>query len=184
MPILASEISVHPANLLDGYTAEESERQWFAVYTKPRQEKALARQLVAKDIPLYLPLVTRQNSIRGKRVRSFFPLFTSYLFMFGTPEERVYTLSTSRVVQAYAARDPVGMTNDLARIRTLIDSGAAVTVESRLEPGQRVRVKNGSLMGMEGTILSRRGEDRLMVGIEFLQQGVSVLISDFQVELV
>ena len=43
-------------------------------------------------------------------------------------------------------------------------------------------MKSGSLMGLEGTILARRGEDRLVVAVEFLQQGVSVLISDFQVE--
>ena len=48
--------------------------------------------------------------------------------------------------------------------------------------GQRVRVKNGSLLGIEGTIVCRRGEDRLLVAVEFLQQGVSILISDFQVE--
>jgi hypothetical protein len=37
-------------------------------------------------------------------------------------------------------------------------------------------------MGLEGVIISRRGEDRLLVGVHFLQQGVSILIQDFQVE--
>jgi hypothetical protein len=37
-------------------------------------------------------------------------------------------------------------------------------------------------MGLEGTIVSRRGEDRLLIAVNFLQQGVSIQISDFQVE--
>ena len=59
---------------------------------------------------------------------------------------------------------------------------APLTIESRLEIGRRVRVKSGSLMGLEGEIISRRGENRLLIGVQFLQQGASILIRDFQVE--
>ncbi|MDZ4821501.1 MAG: antitermination protein NusG, partial [Planctomycetota bacterium] len=65
---------------------------------------------------------------------------------------------------------------------SLIESGEPLTVESRLRAGQRVRVKNGALEGIEGTIVERRGEERLLIAVEFIQQGVSILIGDFQVE--
>jgi transcriptional antiterminator RfaH len=64
----------------------------------------------------------------------------------------------------------------------LIASGEPLTVEARLQRGQRVRLKSGALMGIEGTILERRGEQRLLVAVEFLQQGVSILINDYRVE--
>lgn len=183
MTILAPETSIFPHGLLDGeVTSADSDRRWWAVYSKSRQEKAIARHLVGMEVPFYLPLVQKTSMIRGRRVKSLLPLFTSYLFIYADEAERVKTLSTNRVVQMFAATDVVEMTRDLKNIQTLIDCGAPLTVESNLQPGQRVRVKTGSLRGIEGVITARRGEDRLLVSVKFLQQGVSILIQDFQVE--
>lgn len=183
MTILAPETSIFPQGLLDGeLLTAESDRRWWAVYSKSRQEKAIARHLVGMDVPFYLPLVHKTSMIRGRRVKSLLPLFTSYLFIYADEAERIKTLSTNRVVQMFSAPDALEMTNDLKHIQTLIESGAPLTVESCLQPGQRVRVKTGSLRGIEGVITARRGEDRLLVAVNFLQQGVSVLIQDFQVE--
>jgi transcriptional antiterminator RfaH len=181
MPILAAEPSLFPENLLDELPVD-TDRQWWAVYTRSRQEKSLARQLLAMEVPYYLPLVPKASLIRGRRVKSLLPLFSSYLFMYATDAERIESLSTQRVAHLFRAPDAGRLTRDLANVRSLIAAGAPLTVESRLEAGQRVRVKNGSLMGIEGTVVARRGEDRLVVAVEFLQQGVSILISDFQVE--
>jgi transcriptional antiterminator RfaH len=182
MPILAAEPSLFPDDLLDNLPDDGIDRRWWALYTKSRQEKSLSRQLHALDVPYYLPLVPKVSLIGGRRVKSQLPLFGSYVFMYASDEERVQALATQRVAHLFVAPDTLQMTCDLRKIRMLIASGAPLTVEARLEPGQRVRVKNGSLMGLEGTVLARRGEDRLVVAVEFLQQGVSVLISDFQVE--
>jgi len=183
MTILAPETSIFPHGLLDGeLLTADSDRHWWAVYSKSRQEKSIARHLVGMDVPFYLPLVEKTSMIRGRRVKSLLPLFTSYLFIYADEAERIKTLSTNRVVQMFAAPDALEMTNDLKHIQTLIESGAPLTVESCLQPGQRVRVKTGSLRGIEGVITARRGEDRLLVAVNFLQQGVSVLIQDFQVE--
>lgn len=175
----------YPENLLEDFTTGPDfapERKWWAVYTKPRQEKALARDLADKGVPMFLPLVAKQSLVRGRRVRSEFPLFTSYIFAFCDAQERIVTLDTKRVVQMVAATDQAAMTQDLRNIHSLVAAGAPLTVEARLQPGQRVRVKNGALKGVEGIIVSRRGEDRLVVAVEFLQQGVSIVIGDYQVE--
>jgi transcription antitermination factor NusG len=182
MPILAAEPSLFPENLLDDFVDEGHERHWFAVYTKPRQEKSLARQLLGMEVPFYLPLIPKPNLIRGRRIISQIPLFGSYMFLFASQQERVMALATDRIVQLLPTTQNTEITEDLQSIRTLIRAGAPLTLESRLAVGQRVRVKSGSLMGLEGVVLSRRGEDRLLVGVRFLQQGASVLIQDFQVE--
>lgn len=182
MPILAAEPTVYPENLLEDITAGTSDRRWWAVYTKSRQEKSLARQLHSMEVPFYLPLVPKVSLIRGRRVKALLPLFGSYLFLYGTEEERIMALSTQRIVHLLPAPRTAEMTRDLRNVNALVQAGAPLTVESRLQPGQKVRVKNGSLLGVEGTILSRRGEGRLLVAVRFLQQGVSVLIQDFQLE--
>jgi transcriptional antiterminator RfaH len=182
MPILAAETSLFPDNLLDDFVQPDAERRWWAIYTKSRQEKSLARQLLGLEIPFYLPLIPRVSQIGGRRVKSLSPLFGGYLFLYGTEEERVQALATNRVAQAWAASQLDEMTTDLRQIRTLIEAGVPLTTEGRLQAGQRVRVKSGSLLGLEGVILSRRGEDRLLVAVQFLQQGVSIQINDYQLE--
>jgi transcriptional antiterminator RfaH len=57
-----------------------------------------------------------------------------------------------------------------------------LTVERRLVSGQPVRIKVGPMKGIEGVVVSRRGQTRLLVSVAFMQQGASIEIDDFQVE--
>lgn len=167
---------------LDYDPNDPSGRSWSAMHTRSRQEKSLARELLAYQIPFYLPLVPKTNLIRGRKVESYIPLFCGYLFLFATPDERERCLRTNRVCQTIAVKDGEALTRDLRNIRSLIDLKAPLTIESQLTPGRRVRILNGSLMGMEGTVVERRRETRLVVAVQFLQQGVSLEIDDFQLE--
>ena len=109
-------------------------------------------------------------------------MFGGYLFAFATDSERMETVRTNRVAQTFSASCDDELTQDLRGVRTLIESGMPLTPEGRLQPGQHVRVKSGLLRGLEGVVVSRRGEDRLLIAVNFLQQGVSIQISDYQVE--
>ena len=71
---------------------------------------------------------------------------------------------------------------ELEQVYRLISSGVPLTVEQRLAPGNRVRVKHGALAGMEGIVRVRRGKTRLIVTVSFLQQGASVEVDDFNLE--
>ena len=73
MPILDVEPSVYPETLLDDSFAFEPtlDRQWWAIYTKPRQEKSLARDLLGYRVPFFLPLVAKRSVYRGRRIRSY-----------------------------------------------------------------------------------------------------------------
>jgi len=182
MPILGLETSIYPGNLLEEFSQTPADRQWWVVYTKARQEKALARHLLCREIPFYLPLVAKEQCIRARKVHSHIPLFGGYLFLYGTEHERVASLTTNRISTILPVADAELLRSDLRNVQHLIESDAPLTVERRLSPGQRVRVKAGSMMGMEGLILKRRGRTRLLVAVSFLQQGVSIEIDSFLVE--
>jgi transcriptional antiterminator RfaH len=182
MPLLPAEPSVYPENLLDGFTMELSHRRWWALHTKPRQEKSLARQLFGQELCYYLPQMSKTLIHRGRKRKSFVPLFAGYLFLFGDEAERARSLGTNRVTQVLPVADGEELRRDLQQIYQLIAANAALSIESRLAPGQQVRVKSGAFMGMEGTVLQRRGECRLLVAVNFLQRGVSVQIDDFLLE--
>jgi transcriptional antiterminator RfaH len=188
MPILAEQPCVFPEDLLHGSISNQefgylqSERCWWVIYTRSRQEKALARDLFASRIPFYLPQVARDHRIRRRRFRTLDPVFPGYLFLFGTPEERVDSLKTNRISRILPVRDQDQLLLDLRQLAELIAIGAPLTVEQRLCAGRKARIRNGPMAGFEGTIIQRRGADRLLIGVNFLQRGVSVEINDFMVE--
>ncbi|MCA9149244.1 MAG: hypothetical protein KDA92_08100 [Planctomycetales bacterium] len=182
VPILDAEDSQYPENLLSAFEEQPDDRKWWAVYTKARQEKALARQLVQMEVPFYLPLVPKENMIRGRRVKSHIPLFTGYVFVCGDEEQRVKSLTTNRISTMLPVDDQVQLLTDLRQIAQLIQVDAPLTVEARLTAGDPVRIKNGPMAGLEGVVITRRGQARLLVAVKMLQQGVSVEIEDFLLE--
>lgn len=185
MPILSKETSRHPAHVLsDEYSASADDRGciWWAFFTKPRQEKSLARDLIARDIPFYLPLVKKQNLIRGRKVSSFLPLFPGYVFALTHDDGRIASLKTNRICMALPAPDSDGLRQDLIQLDQLIEADVPVTIESRLTPGQEVRVRRGALAGIQGVVVERRKKCRLLVSVQYLQCGVSLEIDDYMLE--
>ena len=67
MPILGEEPNLYPDALLDQASSDATDRRWFALYTKARQEKSLARELLKYRVPFYLPLVKKTSISRGRR---------------------------------------------------------------------------------------------------------------------
>jgi transcriptional antiterminator RfaH len=182
MPVLPCEKSIFPDGLFEDTTVCLDGRKWWVIYTKPRQEKALARNLLSHEIPFYLPLVGKTQYNRGRRFTSYLPVFAGYVFVFGSETERVTALTTNRVSRILPVPNGQQLRDDLQKVRQLIESKTPLTIESRLAPGQRVRVKCGSLAGLEGVIIARRRKCHLLVGVNYLQQGVSVQIEDYMVE--
>jgi transcription antitermination factor NusG len=177
MPLLPPDPDRFPADLFFGRGGESgADRVWRALHTKPRQEKSLARQLYAASIPYYLPLIRKRCLVHGRVAHSYVPLFPGYVFLLSNREERVLALATNRVVRALDVGDQQGLGNDLAQVSRLIASGAPVLPEDRLTPGARVRVLSGPLAGLEGKVIRAASGDRLVIQVDFIQRGASVVL--------
>jgi transcription antitermination factor NusG len=161
----------------------EPDATWWALYCLPRQEKQLMRRLRAVEVPFYSPLVRKRSHSPSGRVRtSHVPLFSSYVFIYGGTGQRYAAQTTGCVSRWLVPSDCDALTHDLRQIRRLIDSGAPLTPEARLESGMRVRIRSGPFAGLEGVVIRRAKQIRLLVAISFLQQGASVLLNDCQLE--
>jgi transcriptional antiterminator RfaH len=182
MAAVSENIGLYPHDLLESAGEDSPERRWWVVYTKSRQEKVFCRQLMGLEVPHYLPLVKKISYCRGRRISAQVPLFSGYVFMHGADEDRALSLTTNRISQILPVTDGARLRYDLRQISRLIASGAPVTVEQRLAPGRRVRIRQGALAGLEGTILERRGGRRLFVAVDLLQQGASIDLEDFRLE--
>jgi transcriptional antiterminator RfaH len=190
MPILPKQRDIFPATLLDepteGSDAElPSSTGWVAFYTLSRREKDLMRKLEAAAIPFYAPLVKRRLHSPGGRTRiSHVPLFPGYVFAVVDDDQRRAALATNTVARWLPIGDQPALRDDLRAIKRLIDTDQPLTPESRLDTGHPVRVRSGPLRGLEGTILKRRGCDRLLVAVRFLNQGASIELEDIDLERV
>lgn len=184
MPILDTEVSQFPEHLLEDCRSLGSDRCWWVAYTMARQEKALARRLLRWQIPFFLPLTPKDNYFRGRRIRSHIPLFSGYVFLFARADERMLALGTNRISSMLSVADQEQLFRDLRQVHHLVTSGLQVTFESHLVPGQRVAVKAGAMMGLEGTVISRRGQSRIVIAVNFLQKGASIAIDSSLLEAI
>ncbi len=180
MPLLAAETTVFPHDLLDVAEGPPVDlAQWWVLHARPRQEKALARQLLDRQLPFYLPVIARRLRIRGRTLTSHVPLFPGYVFLLGDREQRQEALHTNRIVRTLPVGNQQALWKDLRQIRQLIASGAPITPEDRLTPGVCVQIRSGPLAGLKGKILRTASGRRFVVEVDFIQRGASVLLDDY-----
>lgn len=184
MPLLPRQRDLFPLDLLESPGADRPENaRWVAFYTLARREKDLMRKLDATEIPFYAPLVKQRRKSPGGRTRdSFVLLFPGYVFARVDDDQRRMALTTSTVARWLPITDETAFLQDLRSIKRLIDAGVPLTPEARLGPGNPVRVRSGSLCGLEGTVIERRGRKRLLVAVRFLNQGASIELEDVDLE--
>jgi transcription antitermination factor NusG len=183
MPILPPEPTLFPQDLLDATDAPAGpSRAWWVLYVRTRQEKSLARQMHALQVPFFLPLMRNPLRIRGKAVDSHVPLFAGYLFLYANREERGAAIATGRVIRCLEVHTQNELWADLRQVHRLLRSGARVGPETRLTPGTPVEIREGPLAGLQGKILRGATGRRFVVQVNFIQQGASVLLDEESLE--
>lgn len=181
MPLLKKEIDLYPSELLQSERALNE--PWWAMYTISRQEKKLMRMLAKQQVAFYAPVIERRyRSPNGRLRQSYEPLFSNYVFVCGDESARYQAICTGCVSRHMPVEQTDLLVADLRQIQGLVSTSAPLAPESRLEPGQRVRIRNGTFAGYEGVIVRRDKEVRLVVYVRFMEQGVSVEIDDCQAD--
>ncbi len=158
--------------------------RWWLVHTKARNEKALATDLTKKRVHHFLPLVRVKRRYGGRTVFVQIPLFPSYLFICGGPDERYTTLMTHRAAAVYHVADQDRLRTELQHVYLVTKSPEPADLYAGLRRGRRCRVMRGSLAGLEGVVLRRRDVCRICVGVEVLGQSAELEIDPAMLELV
>jgi transcription antitermination factor NusG len=158
--------------------------RWFAVYTTPRHEKAVARQFEVRQLEAFLPLY---RSVRrwknGCRVEVDQPLFPNYVF--ASLKRHEY----SRVLQTPGVLSLVGSRSEPSPLASSeIDSLRSGLPLREFEPypylvaGDRVRVHSGPFAGMVGVLVRRKNNLRVVLTLDLIMQSVAVEIGMDEVE--
>ena len=159
---------------------------WFAVQTRPRHEKKVHTKLVNEGITSFLPVVKQVRRWSDRRMEVDFPLFSCYVFVRIVPlaEKRVSVLCTSGVIsfvgiQGQGIPIPDSQIEDL---RTLVTHNVPMDPYPFLKVGQKVRIRGGCMDGIEGVLVARDGERKLVVSIDTIQKSLVVSIRGYDVE--
>jgi transcriptional antiterminator RfaH len=186
MPILATEPEMYPLTLWEGNTvASEPGRRWWCLHTKPRQEKSLARELHKQRIAHYLPQVLRvRRTPSGRELCSLLPLFPGYMFLHGDAYDHVRARRGNHLAKALDVADQESLERDLRQIHQLLSSGLHVVPEPTYAVGTKIRILEGPLNGIVGTVIRRDGKDRFVALVNFLGRGAKTMLRDWQVEQV
>jgi len=157
---------------------------WWVAHTKSRNEKALAKDLIQKDISYFLPMNWKVRRQRGRTIRSLLPLFSGYLFFCGKESQRVEVLRTNRVANLLAVEDQQRLLDELSQIEQALRTGVTLISHRYIKAGQYCRVIGGPLAGLHGFAVKTRGTTRLLLQVDMLGQATSVEIDTDMIDVV
>lgn len=156
---------------------------WYAVRVKPNAEQAVSVQLRAKGIEEFLPLQRTASRWSDRTKISLRPLFPGYVFCrlalaSSAPTPKV--LSTPGVMRFLDfGRGPEPIPDDqMATVERMVDSKRTLRSVAMLRVGQRVRVGDGPLAGVEGILTEIRNHRQLVVNLPLFERGVAVQMAD------
>jgi len=159
---------------------------WFAVRTRSRHEKVVERQLSGQGIDVFYPVVKQMHQWSDRRKLVECPLFAGYTFVriAPSPEERVRVLRAQGVVELVGAHGQgIAIPEEqIEAVRAVAAGNVPFTEHVFLKVGQRVRVRGGSLDGVEGVLVANNGSRHLVISVDPIQRSLSVSIDGYQVE--
>ena len=116
------------------------------------------------------------------------PLFGNYLFVSISADrnERAMVLQTRGVV-GFVGCGGLGSTipdDQIAAVQSILREKLTVSPYPFLNVGQTVRIRGGSLEGIQGILLNINGNQSLIISVACVQKSVAVQIEGYRVEAI
>ncbi len=159
---------------------------WYVLRTKPKKERFVHQQLVARDVPLYFPSVrVKPVNPRASKIRPYFP---GYLFVradLAQEGRNAFNWLPGTIGLVQFGGEPAAVPDNLVHeLKERIAQLAQAEQKRRdgLQQGDRVRIVSGPFAGYEAIFDMRLpGKERVQVLLAFLSkhpQPVKLLADD------
>jgi len=164
--------------------AEYCVARWYAAYTSANHEKRVAEQMGAREVEHFLPLYASVRKWKDRRVTLELPLFPGYVFVRMALRDRLRVQQIPGVARLVGFEGaPAALPEEeIAALRSSLARGVRAEPHPFLTVGRKVRVRNGPMAGLEGILLRRKSQARLVVSIELIQRAMAVEIDEADVE--
>lgn len=150
---------------------------WYAIYTKWHHEKKVAYYFDKLNIKHYLPLFNSLRKWKDRKIWLQIPLFPCYIFVYcDIISERRIIENIKGVISIVGAPFPESIPDyQIDSLKTVIECGAAFQRVNEVIFGKEVLVVNGPLKGVRGILVEKRNKNILVVQVELINQGISIL---------
>jgi transcription antitermination factor NusG len=157
---------------------------WWVLYTRHQHEKAVAESLAVQGFEVFLPLYESTRRWKDRTKILSLPLFPCYVFVQGGCNRMLEVVTTPGVHMILHRGERVATIPgaELDAIRRTVEGHLSVEPHPFLKCGERVRVIRGSLEGVEGVLIRKKGSYRLVLSVEMLAQSAAVEIDVTDVE--
>jgi transcription antitermination factor NusG len=157
---------------------------WWALYTRHHHEKSVADMLSAKGFEVFLPVYESVRRWKDRSKLLTMPLFPCYVFVRSWPNRRMQVVTTPGIHMILFHGENIAIIPEaeIQAIRRTVEGPFQVEPYPFLKCGERVRVKRGSLEGVEGILVRKKGMYRLVLSVDMLAQSVAIEIDAADVE--
>lgn len=140
-------------------------KNWFVVYTKPRQEKKVAEELKKIGIESYCPtkLVERQWSDRKKKVEV--PLFSSYCFVNLEEKNRNVVFQVAGVIRYlfWLKKPAIIREEEISEIKRWLNDYDHELIETKVfQTNDRLIIKSGLFIDNTAIVLKQNGNQMIL----------------------
>ncbi|MDY6903884.1 MAG: transcription termination/antitermination NusG family protein [Thermodesulfobacteriota bacterium] len=157
-------------------THENRVKPWRVAHTKSRREKALAAYLAKTNIGYYLPMMKKRQASQNRIRYSLMPIFSGYVFFKGDDLDRQRALQSNHIARVITVADQKGLAAELNSVQTILNHTDLVFPYEFITKGQMVRVKKGPMKDVEGVVIQKNRNLRLVVSVNSIMQAISVEI--------
>jgi transcription antitermination factor NusG len=155
---------------------------WFALRVMSNCERAVVTSLNGKGFDVCLPLCKPYSRPRQKtKERALFPGYVFCCFDPGIPLPVLTVPHVVAIVGRGRIPEPVDPT-EMRMVQQLATSGVTAEPYPHLRTGERVRISEGPLEGVEGFVVREQGRDRLVISVSLLQRSVAAEVERSWVE--
>jgi transcription antitermination factor NusG len=176
----ASEAQLTIAETPDGAEGP----RWFALFTLPQHERAVAKRLDNMNIESFLPTYEVKRTWKNRQHATIMmPVFPTYLFVRLTRIERWRAVNSPGIVRIVGnSRGPIPIADN--EIDFLRSDFCRSTIEpfEELPVGSRVRITRGPMSGFEGILVRKRSSVRFVLTLNVinLRAAVEVDVKDLE----
>lgn len=149
--------------------------QWFALYTKPKNEKKVVDRLTQMGIEVYCPMVTQVKQWSDRKKKVTLPLIPSYVFVRIAEKDRPLVFQVPGVVRYlfWLGKPAIVSATEIAQLQLHLASDYSSIVLETVAVGSKITLDTGFFKGQDATIQEIRS-NTVKVYLEAL--GVVVIV--------
>ena len=157
---------------------------WYALYTNPRHEKVVAKQLKERCVENFLPLYRTWHRWKDRRKQVELALFPGYVFVRMEEQNKLHVLRIPGAVNLVSFNGKLAALpeSEIEALRNALDNEVCAEPCPYLRVGRKVRVVRGPMAGAEGILSRKKDKYRVVISVEVLMRSVALEIDGTDLE--